>query len=189
MLRAATSLLPLTSPHAPTSTRSTTPAALAVFRLPVSDPPVHETLTFLLDHDGRGGTIVAVSGTTAPPEALFLMGACMARRDREACSLVVATVRPDDVVVATSTAGPQPRSWLIRRHRARRMVRDHAGRRRRAPSVDGRARTLVTLGSRARRSAGLSRRPAERSARTRSRLGVSTAPAAISSSRNSSGTS
>lgn len=77
-------------------------AALAVFRLAVSDPPVHETLAFLLDHDGRGGTIVAVSETTAP-EALFtVVGAmcCMARRDREACSLVVATVRPDDVVVA-----------------------------------------------------------------------------------------
>jgi hypothetical protein len=71
----------------------------AAVRLPLVD----ETLAVLLDHRGRGNTLVSVSGTYEP-DAVFDVADCMSAAGALSgrfTRLVLATVRPDDGLLGT----------------------------------------------------------------------------------------
>jgi hypothetical protein len=71
-------------------------AALAVIRLAVRRPPVHETIVLVLDSDRRGRSIVVVDGTEEPDAVLDVVEtlAESIAASGESGALVVASVRP-----------------------------------------------------------------------------------------------
>ena len=72
--------------------------ALAVVRLAVHVPHVHETVVLLLDHDRCGLGITVVGGTCRPDDVLEVTECLLtaaAGTDRVG-AIVVASVRPDD---------------------------------------------------------------------------------------------
>jgi hypothetical protein len=88
---------PFTPPRAFVDPVDDADAALAVIRLAAQQPLQHETLVLPLDHDSRGGNIIAVSGTDDPDSVLVVVERlCHAFwHGFDVCSIVVATVRPD----------------------------------------------------------------------------------------------
>ena len=70
--------------------------ALAIIRLAVHRPPIHETIVLVLDGDRRGRSVVVVDGTEQPDSVLdvveHLAGSIAAQGGDGA--LVVASVRP-----------------------------------------------------------------------------------------------
>ena len=56
--------------HQPPHTVCTDADALLVIWAAMQEPPVHETLAFLLDDQGRGGVVLAVTGTHRPDAVL-----------------------------------------------------------------------------------------------------------------------
>jgi hypothetical protein len=71
--------------------------AIRLFRLAAHRPWRHETLGFLLDHDGRGGTIYVVAGDAGTDDLIGVVAylCAEAQHDPRLCSLVVASVCPD----------------------------------------------------------------------------------------------
>ena len=76
-------------------------AALAVIRVAVHQPPIHETVALVLDGDRTGRTVVVVDGTEHPDSVLDVVehvaGSIASSGDG---ALVVATVRPNGAPVA-----------------------------------------------------------------------------------------
>jgi hypothetical protein len=75
--------------------------ALHLLSLAVARPLRHETLCFVLDHQGIGGVVIVVSGTHAPDSVLHVVEfmATAAEGSPRAASLVVASVRPSGGVL------------------------------------------------------------------------------------------
>ncbi len=72
-------------------------AALAVIRLAVHQPPIHETVALVLDGDRTGRTVVMVDGTEQPDSLLDVVehvAGSIASSGRDG-ALVVASVRPN----------------------------------------------------------------------------------------------
>ena len=182
------------------------PAALAVVELALHRPLVHQTIALVLEADRRGRTVLVVDGTDEPDAVLDVVERVVdsiAATGRTGC-LVVATARPGGGPVE----GDDDR-WLGRQRprrrggrRSPRVVRRRcrrraaAGRRvvparprRRAAAVEQVVSRGARQPARARRWAGVRRRPAARSRRTSSRLSTSTAPASTIAGRCSSGMS
>ncbi|MDQ3738197.1 MAG: hypothetical protein M3337_03410 [Actinomycetota bacterium] len=83
-------------PRAGVDPISTPQAALAVISMAMQRPLRHETLVLALDAERRGVTVVVVDGT-ANPDAVVVVGECIAMAVAGATpveALVLATVRP-----------------------------------------------------------------------------------------------
>ena len=162
-------------------------------------PPTDETIALVLDDDHRGHTIVVVDGTSDPDSVLDVVERLVdsivaSGRDG---SLVVASIRPGrgplegdgdrwlEASDLAEAAGVELLEWFVvdgAPGRGHGVV--PAGPARRAAAV-----AAVSQPVRARRWAGVRRRPAARSRRTSSRLSTSVAPKTTASGRSSSGMS
>lgn len=83
------------SSPSPLPVRSAT-GALQLIEAAATRPLVHETIAFLLDHDGFGSTLLCVSGTDRP-DAMLGVVECVARAGEgiaRLASIVVASIRP-----------------------------------------------------------------------------------------------
>ena len=72
-------------------------AALAVIRLALHQPPIHETVALVLDGDRTGRTVVVVDGTEQPDSVLAVvetLAESIAASGRDG-ALVVASMRPN----------------------------------------------------------------------------------------------
>ena len=71
--------------------------ALAVLSVAITQPLVHETMSFVLDASGRGNTVTVVSGTNRPDMVVDIAEclAVAAATKPRARSIVLASVRPD----------------------------------------------------------------------------------------------
>lgn len=90
---------PFTPPRAFVDPVDDAETAISLFELAAHQPLRPETLVLPLDHDSRGGTIIAVSDTHHPDD-LFLVVERLCdglRRRPDVCSVVIATVRPADI--------------------------------------------------------------------------------------------
>ncbi len=92
---------PFTPPRAFVDPVDDAETAISLFQLAVRQPLQHETLVLPLDHDSRGGQIIAVSETERADDLFpVVQRLCdLLRRRADVCSVVVATVRPDGLDV------------------------------------------------------------------------------------------
>ena len=177
--------------------------AIAVVSMAIHRPLEAETIAFFLDDTSRSNTITVVSGTT-DPDSVLSVAECMSVGGRQIADVVWCGAGHGAARGRTKLAGNAAgrhrpmdrgqRDHRVARHRADRVVRRRPGRRRLPARTARRAAAMVNAClpdpyRRARRSAGLSRRPAARKRRSSSRLDVNDAPASIRSSKYSSGTS
>jgi hypothetical protein len=170
--------------------------ALRVLFIAAGNPLEPETLAFMLDAHGNGGVITVVSGTTEP-DSVLAVAECLARAAEgvpHAAALVLATVRPTGTVLpgdidrwleaSELAAGTRRPTHRVVHHHASgaQCPRDLLGEPERwapaAPCARRPSGPRVVGSAAGGRWLGLSRRPAARSRRTSSRLGVGNAPSA-----------
>jgi hypothetical protein len=88
--------------------------ALRLVELAISRPLRHETIAFMFDRNGFGGTVVVVAGTVQP-DAVLDVADCMSvagHSTPDLVSLVIATVRPGGATTNPMVALDDVDRWL-----------------------------------------------------------------------------